>query len=103
MGLETIEICFVSKYDGEKYLNKDCTSVEFKNLENLKRKKLQKEGIDVDKYDKIHEHLTKEYLNKYPKMKNTFERANLYEEYEQKKKDLAKEFFGIELENVVMY
>ena len=66
-------------------------------------KKLQDEGYDVENYDKIHNQLTYEYLTEYPKMKNTFERAELYDEYEQKKKDLAKEFFGIELEDVVMY
>ena len=43
------------------------------------------------------------FLKEFPKMKNTFERAELYEKYEQKKKNLAKEFFDIELENVVMY
>ena len=92
-----------SRYDGQKYASDEYTLEEARNSEKVKRKKLQDEGYDVEDYDRIHKQLTEEYLTEYSKMKNTFERAALYEEYEQKKKDLAKEFFGIELENVVMY
>jgi len=93
----------ISKYDGEKYASDEYTLEEARNSEKIKRKKLQDKGYDVENYDKIHNQLTQEYLTEYRKMKNTFERATLYEKYEQKKKDLAKKFFDIDLDYVVMY
>ena len=96
-------IQLVSKYDGEVYLADEYSLEEAYSFEIKKRKKLESEGYDVDKYEKLHNQLTMEYLDKFPKMKNIFEISDLYDEYEQKKKNLAKEFFGIELKEVVMY
>ena len=86
----------VSKYDGERYSGVHSLE-ELTALEKKKKEKLKKEGYDVDRYDEIYNQLTEEYWAKFPKMKNIFERADLYDEYEQKKKDLAKEIFGIDL------
>ncbi len=96
-------IRLISKYDGEIYLSDNYSLEEAYSLEKTKRKKLESEGYNVAEYEKLHNQLTQEYLDKYPKMKDTFEILELYEEYEQKKKDLAKEFFGIDLKEVVMY
>lgn len=68
-----------------------------------KERNLVDEGYDVDLYDEIYQQLTEEYLGKFKKTKNIFERSDLYDEYEQKKKDLAKEFFGIDVEHVSLY
>lgn len=93
----------ISKYYGEKYFSDDYSLEEAYHLEKKKREKLKKEGFDVDNYDKQHEKFTQEYLSKYYTLDSIFDRAEVYKEYEQKKKDLAKEFFGIDLEDVVMY
>lgn len=90
---DCFQVVVVSKYDGERYPSNEYSLDEVHGAESIKRKKLAGEGYDVGGYDEMHSQLTNEYLEKFSKTKNTFECADLYDEYEQKKKDLAMEFF----------
>ena len=102
-GQEWRILVMLSRYDGEEYPSEEYSLEEAQHSESIKRAKLVDEGYDVDLYDEIYQQLTEEYLGKFKKTKNIFERSDLYDEYEQKKKDLAKEFFGIDVEHVSLY
>ena len=87
-----------SIYDGQKYFDKEYSQQEAETLEKNKREKFIHEGYDVENYEKRYHELIKERRIKSVEAKDIWDREKITLEYNQKIKDLAKEYLDVDFD-----
>ena len=91
------KLLHISIYDQECYYSVDYESKEIAlKKEKEKRDNLKEQGYDVDKYEQMYYSLVNEGRNKVNAAKHISEADEIYILYEQKKKNLAKEYLDID-------
>lgn len=89
-----------SIYDGQKYFDKEYSLQEVENLEKSKRENFIAKGYDVEDYEKKYHDLIQERQCKSVNAKDIWEREKITLKYNQKIKDLAKEYLDVDFDIV---
>ena len=89
-----------SIYDGQKYFDKEYSQQEAENIEKNKRENFIAKGYDVENYEKEYHALIQERQCKSVNAKDIWEREKITLRYNQKIKDLAKEYLDVDFDIV---